>query len=418
MAKLDGSCRVAGLDIGSTKIAVVIGEIKEQCLEITGVGSYPSSGVHNGIVVDIESSARSIRKAIEHAEQMAGCEIPPAYLGISGSHLNGSNREVNVALRHNEVTQSDISRVIEVVMAETTHKNREFIHILPFDFTIDDKYSGIQNPLGMSGARLHAEVHLITAESTHINHVIKSCRRGGVNVAGIEVASLASSAAVLTPEEKEQGAVLLDMGGGISELVIFHRGAVIYSSVLECGGNQLTKALVDALLTPIKDAEQLKIKYGSAISRQSYQDQKVKVPGLGGRQCREENRETLVKVLESEIIDILNQLSEEINSSLCRSILTSGCILTGGTALLSGIDELAEQIFNLPVRIGYPRDIGGLASDVESPVFATAVGLAKIGIGNRSVVKHLERRNILEQITTSLKGWLHNLRIASRSYSH
>jgi cell division protein FtsA len=417
MGKLDNSCRVAGLDVGSTKIAAVIGEIKEECFEITGVGSYPSSGVHNGIVIDIESTAKSIRKAVDQAEQMAGYEIPPVYVGISGSHLKSSNRDVNVALRHNEVTQSDISRVIEIVMAETTPPNREFIHVLPLGFTIDDKYSGIQNPLGMSGVRLNAEVYLVTGEATYINHVVRSCRDAGVDVAGIAVASLASSAAVLTPEEKEQGAVLLDIGGEISELVILHRGAVIYSSVLECGGNRLTRALVNTLLIPINDAEQLKIKYRGAIPAKSSQDQNVKVPGLGGRQ-KVLSRETLLKILESETIGVLNQLNDQLNNSLCKNILTSGCILTGGTALLPDIDELAEQTLNLPVRVGHPRYLGGLASDVESPVFSTAVGLAKFGSGDRSDAKSLERGNILKQVTTFVKDWLHDLKIVSKSGSH
>ena len=424
MGKLDSGYRVAGLDVGSTKIAVVIGEIKEEGLEITGVGICPSSGIHNGVVVDIESSARSIRKAVYQAEQMAGYEISPAYVGISCSHLKGFNREVNVALRQNEVTRSDISRVIEIAMAEATPQMGEFIHVLPFDFTIDDKYSGIQNPLGMSGSRLYAEVYLVTGEATYINHVIRSCRSVGVDVAGIAVASLASSAAVLTEEEKEQGAVLLDIGGGLSELAIFHRGAVIYSNVLECGGNRLTKALVDALLIPINEAEDLKVEYGSAISADSYQDQSVRVPGLGGRQHKVLSRGELVKILEGEIIDILSQLNDGIESSLCRNILTSGCILTGGTALLPDINESAERVFKLPVRVGYPRDIGGLAGDVESPVFSTAVGLAKSGMGDRSGANNLggwnslEERNKLEQVTTHVKNWLHKLKIVSKFGSH
>lgn len=412
------SLRVAGVDVGSTKVAVVIGEIKEQSLEITGVGSHPSSGVYNGIILDLEMVANSIRRAVDKAERMSGYKIPPAQMGISGSHLEGSYRDVTIAIHQNEVTQRDLNRVIEIVMAGTLPQHRKVIHVLPLDFTIDDKYGGIQNPLGMSGTRLEAEVLFMTGEATYINHLIRSCRRAGVEVAGITVAPLASSEAVLTEDEKEQGSVLLDIGGEVSELAIFYQGAMVYSTIVKGGGNQLTQALATAFLTPTNDAEQLKIKYGSALSYKSYQDQTLAIPGSGGGQSREYHRETLVKILQSEIINILNQLNEEIHRSLCRNLLAAGCILTGGTALLPGIDTLTERIFNLPVRVGYPRDISGLVGNVESPAFSTAVGLAKLGRGNSSSINDLGGVNRLGQVTTTLKEWLRNLKIASQSDSH
>lgn len=369
---------VVGLDIGTTKICAIVGALTEDGIDIVGIGSSPSRGLRKGVVINIDSTVQSIRKAIEEAELMAGCEIKSVFAGIAGGHIKGINSQGVIAIKNREVVADDVKRVIEAAKAVAIPMDREVIHILPQEFIIDDQ-DGIREPLGMSGVRLEAKVHIVTGAAASAQNIVKSCNRSGLDVADIVLEQLASSEAVLSPEEKELGVALVDIGGGTTDVAIFVDGAIKHTSVLALGGNQITNDIAVGLRTPMAEAEKIKQKYGCCLASLVGKDETIEVPSVGGRKPRILSRQLLSEILEPRVEEIFTLVNRELVKSGFEDQIASGVVITGGSTILEGMPELAEQVFNLPVRRGTPQNIGGLVDVVNSPVYATGVGLVVYG---------------------------------------
>ncbi|MBJ6726673.1 cell division protein FtsA [Geomesophilobacter sediminis] len=375
---------IVGLDIGTTKICAIVGNLTEEGIDIVGIGTSPSRGLRKGVVINIESTVASVKKAIEEAELMAGCEIKSVYAGIAGGHIKGFNSQGVIAIKNREVTTEDVKRVIEAAKAIAIPMDREVIHILPQEFIIDDQ-DGIREPLGMSGVRLEAKVHIVTGAVASAQNIVKSCNRAGLEVADIVLEQLASSEAVLSADEKELGVALVDIGGGTTDIAIFVDGAIKHTSVLSLGGNHLTNDIAVGLRTPMAEAERIKQKYGCCLSSLVGKDETIEVPSVGGRKPRVLSRQLLCEILEPRVEEIFTLVNREIMKSGLEDQIASGVVITGGSTILEGMPELAEQIFNLPVRRGLPQRIGGLIDVVNSPVYATGVGLVVYGSKNVGV---------------------------------
>ncbi len=396
---------VVGLDIGTTKICAIVGNLTEEGLEIVGIGSSPSKGLRKGVVINIESTVGAIRQAVEEAELMAGCEIKSVFAGIAGGHIKGFNSQGVIAIKNREVNNDDIRRVIDAAKAIAIPMDREVIHILPQEFIIDDQ-DGIKEPLGMSGVRLEAKVHIVTGAVTSAQNIIKSCQRAGVDVADIVLEQLASSEAVLSADEKELGVALLDIGGGTSDLAIYVDGAIKHTAVLSIGGHHLTNDIAVGLRTPMAEAEEIKKKYGCCLSSMVGKDETIEVPSVGGREPRILSRQLLTEILEPRVEEIFSLVNREILRSGYEDLIASGVVITGGSAILPGMPELAEQIFNLPVRRGVPRDIGGITDVVNSPIFATGVGLVRYGSRNlQSQNFSIGQENVFDRVMRRMKEW-------------
>jgi cell division protein FtsA len=396
---------VVGLDIGTTKICAIVGSLNDEGLDIVGIGTSPSKGLRKGVVINIESTVEAIRKALQEAELMAGCEIKSVFAGIAGGHIKGFNSQGVIAIKNREVNNDDIRRVIDAAKAIAIPMDREVIHILPQEFIIDDQ-DGIKEPLGMSGVRLEAKVHIVTGAVASAQNIIKSCNRGGVDVADIVLEQLASSEAVLSPDEKELGVALIDIGGGTTDIAIFVDGAIKHTSVLSLGGNHLTNDIAVGLRTPMADAEKIKQRFGCCLTSMVGKDETIEVPSVGGREPRVLSRQLLAEILEPRVEEIFTLVNREIVKSGYEDLIASGVVITGGTCILPGMPELAEQIFNLPVRRGVPQDIGGLTDVVNSPVYATGVGLVKYGSRNlqsRNFV--IGQTNVFDKVVRRMKEW-------------
>jgi len=379
MGKKNKSSLIVGLDIGTSKVCAVVGEMTERGMEIIGVGSHPSQGLRKGVVINIESTVDSIKKAVEEAELMAGCEINSVFTGIAGGHIKGFNSHGIVAVKNKEVTQRDVDRVIDAAKAVAIPMDREVLHILPQEYLIDDQ-DGIKEPLGMSGVRLEAKVHIVTGAVTSAQNIIKCCNRTGLNVVDMALEPLASAEAVLTPEERELGVALVDMGGGTTDIALFHDGAVKHTAVLAIGGNHLTSDIAAGLRTPIGEAEPIKQRYGYARTSMVTKDERVEVPSVGGRNSRTISRQILCEIIEPRLEEIFQLIRREIAKSGYEGSLASGVVMTGGSTLLPGMIEMAEQLFSMPVRLGVPTHVGGLVDVVSSPIYATGVGLVLYGM--------------------------------------
>ena len=375
---------IVGLDIGTTKICAIVGNLTEDGIDIVGIGTSPSKGLRKGVVINIESTVAAIKKAIEEAELMAGCEIKSVYAGIAGGHIKGFNSQGVIAIKNREVSPEDVKRVIEAAKAIAIPMDREVIHILPQEFIIDDQ-DGIREPLGMSGVRLEAKVHIVTGAVASAQNIVKSCNRAGLEVADIVLEQLSSSEAVLSADEKELGVALVDIGGGTTDIAIFVDGAIKHTSVLSLGGNHLTNDIAVGLRTPMAEAERIKQKYGCCLSSLVGKDETIEVPSVGGRKPRVLSRQLLCEILEPRVEEIFTLVNREIVKSGLEDMIASGVVITGGSTILEGMPELAEQIFNLPVRRGLPQRIGGLIDVVNSPVYATGVGLVVYGSKNIGV---------------------------------
>ncbi len=373
------SSLVVGLDIGTSKVCAIVGEMTERGMEVIGVGTHGSQGLRKGVVINIESTVNSIKKAVEEAELMAGCEINSVFTGIAGGHIKGFSSHGIVAVKNKEVTQRDVERVIDAAKAVAIPMDREVLHILPQEYIIDDQ-DGIKEPLGMSGVRLEAKVHIVTGAVTSAQNIIKCCNRTGLNVVDIALEPLASAEAVLTLEEKELGVALVDMGGGTTDIALFHDGAVKHTVVLAIGGNHLTSDIAAGLRTPIGEAERIKQRYGYARTSMVTEDEKVEVPSVGGRNSRTISRQILCEIIEPRLEEIFHLIHREIVKSGYEGSLASGVVMTGGSTLLSGMIEMAEQVFGMPVRLGVPNHVGGLIDVVSSPIYATGVGLVLYGM--------------------------------------
>ena len=396
---------IVGLDIGTTKICCIVGNLTEEGLEIVGIGTSPSKGLRKGVVINIESTVAAIQKAIREAELMAGCEIKSVFAGIAGGHIRGLNSQGVIAIKNREVTSDDLQRVIDAAKAIAIPMDREVLHILPQEFIIDDQ-DGIREPLGMSGVRLEAKVHIVTGAVASAQNIIKSCNRAGADVADIVLEQLASSEAVLSPDEKELGVALVDIGGGTADIAIFSEGAIKHTSVLSIGGDHLTNDIAVGLRTPMAEAEKIKQAYGCCLTSMVGKDETIEVPSVGGREPRILSRQLLAEILEPRVEEIFSLVNREIIKSGYEELIASGIVITGGSAILPGMPELAEQVFNLPVRRGNPLNIGGLTDVVNSPIYATGVGLVKYGSMNTKVQNFkIGEANIFERVSRRMKDW-------------
>ena len=397
---------IVGLDIGTTKICAVVGDVSPDGVEIIGMGSHPSEGLRKGVVINIEHTVNSIKEAIEEAETMAGCEISSVYAGIAGGHIKGFNTPGVIALKEKEVTKKDIDRVIEAASAVAIPMDREVIHTLVQEFIVDDQ-DGILDPLGMAGVRLEAKVHIVTGAVTSAQNIIKCANKAGLDVYDIVLESIASSEAVLTKEERNLGSALIDFGGGTTDMALFSRGAIKHTSVLALGGDNLTYDIAVGLRTPKLDAEKIKIKYGCAVSSMIGKDEIVEVPGVGGRKPRTLSRQILGEILEPRVEEIFALIHGELERSGYQERAGSGVVVTGGSAELPGVSEIAEQIFNAPARVGYPEGIVGLTDLVNKPMYATAVGLVLYGakISKRKRKFRIRDSNIFHLVMARMKRW-------------
>ncbi|SHN59398.1 cell division protein FtsA [Desulfovibrio litoralis] len=401
---------IVGLDIGTTKICAVVGETTPDGVDIVGIGTSPSTGLRKGVVVNIEQTVQSIQKALEEAELMAGCEIRTVYAGIAGSHIKGFNSHGVIAVKGGEVTQKDMERAMDAARAIAIPLDREVIHTLPQEFIVDDQ-RGIADPLNMSGVRLEVKVHIVTGAVTSVQNILRSCHRSGLDVGDIVLEALASSKAVLNNEERELGVALVDLGGGTTDIAIFANDSIKYTGVLALGGQNLTNDIAFGLRTPMQSAESIKVKYGCAMVDLVHSDELIEVPSVGGREPRRLSRTLLAEICEPRMEEILSLVDQELVRSGFKSHIGAGVVLTGGTALIDGCQELGEQIFNLPTRIGYPRDVGGLKDVVNSPKYATAVGLLRFGAEKEGFDQKFRIRdgNGFNKVLSRMKKWFSDI---------
>ncbi len=369
---------IVGLDIGTTKVCAVVGEITPDGIDVIGIGSSPCDGLRKGAVVNIDSTVESIKKAVDEAEEMSKCEIRSVFTGVAGPHIKSFNSYGIVPVKGAEVEEGDVKRAIEAARAIAMPLDREVLHILPQHYLIDDQ-EGIKDPIGMTGVRLEVRVHIITGAVTAIQNILKAINNVGLEANEIILEQLAASEAVLSEDEKELGVTLVDIGGGTTDIAVFSEGSIKYTSVLPLGGNYLTNDIAIGLRTPVTEAEKVKIKYGCAFTPLIPQDQMIEVPSVGGREPRRVSRQILGGIIEPRMDEILNLVCREIVKSGFEERLAAGVVLTGGTALIQGISEMAEQIFNMPVRVGSPVRVGGLTDIVSNPMYATGVGLVLYG---------------------------------------
>ncbi|MHB8254681.1 MAG: cell division protein FtsA [Acidiferrobacter sp.] len=369
---------IVGLDIGTSKVLAIVGEVSSDgMVEIIGVGHQPSRGLKKGVVVNIESTVQSIQRAVEEAELMAGCQIHSVYAGIAGSHISSVNSHGIVAIKTKEVAQGDVDRVLEAARALPIPADQKILHILPQEFIID-RQEGVREPIGMSGVRLEAKVHIVIGAVSAAQNIIKCVRRCGLEVDDIILEQLASSMSVLTEDEKELGVCLVDIGGGTTDISVFTQGAIRHTSVIPIAGDQVTNDIAVALRTPTQYAEDIKKQYACAYG-QGVEDGIVEVPGVGDRAPRKLSRQTLAEVVEPRITELYELISEDLRKSGFIDLLGSGIVLTGGSAKMEGMVELAEEVFHAPVRLGIPQYVGGLSGVVHNPIFATGVGLVLYG---------------------------------------
>jgi cell division protein FtsA len=379
MSKRPDKNLIVGLDIGTSKVVAIVGEITpEGSVDIIGIGSHPSMGLKKGVVVNIESTVQSIQRAIEEAELMAGCQIHSVYTGIAGSHIRSLNSHGIVAIRDQEVTQADVDRVIVAAKAVAIPADQKILHILPQQFIIDAQDS-IKEPVGMSGVRLEAKVHMVTGSVSAAQNIIKCVRRCGLEVDDIILEQLASSYAVLTEDEKELGVCLVDIGGGTTDIAVFTHGSIRHTAVIPIAGDQVTNDIAVALRTPTQNAEAIKLKYGCALSQLADANEMVEVSGVSDRPSRKLSRATLAEVIEPRYEELFGLVQAELQRQGLEELIGSGIVVTGGSSKMVGVVELAEDIFRMPVRLGLPRYVTGLVDVQRNPIYSTGIGLLLYG---------------------------------------
>jgi cell division protein FtsA len=404
MAKKTEKNLIVGLDVGTSKVVAIVGEITpEGGVEIIGIGSHPSRGLKKGVVVNIESTVHSIQRAIEEAELMAGCQIHSVYAGIAGSHIRSLNSHGIVAIRDKEVTPSDVERVIDAARAVAIPADQKILHILPQEFIIDSQ-DGIREPVGMSGVRLEAKVHMVTGAVSAAQNIIKCVRRCGLEVDDVILEQLASSYSVLTEDEKELGVCLVDIGGGTTDIAVFTEGSIRHTAVIPIAGDQVTNDIAVALRTPTQNAEEIKIKYACALTQLASNDESIEVPGVGDRGSRKLARQTLAEVVEPRYEELMTLVQAELRRSGFEDLIAAGVVLTGGSSKIEGLVELAEEIFHAPVRLGSPQYVTGLFDVVRNPIYATGVGLLLFGNQNRT------HRNLDVHLGRGFKGVLNRMK--------
>ncbi|MGE3973022.1 MAG: cell division protein FtsA [Bdellovibrionales bacterium] len=415
---------IAGLDIGTTKVSIAIGVLKADAkvaandssehstgllissadIDIIGVGTVPSLGMRNGVVVNIDATTDAIKKAREEAELMAGQKISEVWIGIAGSHIKSFDSKGMVAIRHNEVTSSDIQRVMDAAKAVAVPGDREVLHVLPREYTIDDQ-NGILDPIGMTGVRLEANVHIITGGKTALQNAVKCTEKAGLKVSGLVLEQLASSMVVLSKDEKELGVAVVDIGGGTSDVIVYVQGAVAYTSILPIGGMHVTNDIAMGLRTPQHTAEELKRKYGCALASLVSTEETIEVSGVGGRAERTIMRRLLCDVIEPRVEETLNFINTEVQKSHFSKMLGAGIVLTGGASQMDGLTELSEFIFDMPARLGKPDSFGGLRDVVSTPAHSTVLGLILYGaqMDSRKAHKTTMSTNVLSHFSNKIK---------------
>ncbi|MGO9119145.1 MAG: cell division protein FtsA [Desulfomonilaceae bacterium] len=398
---------LVGLDVGTTKICAIIGEINpEGTVDIVGLGTAPSRGLRRGIVVNIDHTVSGIKKAIEEAELMAGARADSVLAGISGGHIKGINSHGVIAIKNREVTSVDIARVVEAARAMAIPMDREVIHVQPQEFVVDDQ-EGIKEPIGMAGVRLEAKVHIITGAVSAAQNIMRCAHRSGLRVSELVLQQMASAEAVLLPDEKELGVALVDIGGGTTDIAVFADGSIQHTAVISVGGDQLTNDIAVGLRTPMVEAEKIKKKYGCALNTLVNRDETITVPGIGGRSPRVLSRSVLADIVEPRIEEIIGLVRRELEKYNLLNVVTSGAVLTGGSVAVEGICELSEQLLDMPVRVGLPIGISGLVDVVNSPLYATGVGLVLWGARNRGadLISPYEAGGIMDRVVGRMKQW-------------
>jgi len=399
MGSVQGKRMIVGLDIGTSKVVAIVGEIGvDGQIEIVGIGSNPSKGMKKGVVVNIESTVQSIQRAVEEAELMAGCQIHSVFVGIAGSHIRSLNSHGIVAIRDREVYALDLERVIDAAQAVAIPADQKVLHILPQEYVIDNQ-EGIKEPMGMSGVRLEAKVHLVTCAVNAAQNIEKCIRRCGLEVEEIILEQLASSYSVLTDDERELGVCLVDIGGGTTDIAIFTEGSIRHTGVIPIAGDQVTNDIAMALRTPTQHAEEIKIKYACALTQLAGADETIKVPSVGDRPPRDLSRQSLAEVVEPRYDELFTLVQAELRRSGFEDMVPAGIVLTGGTSKMEGVMELAEEIFHMPVRVGYPQSVQGLTDIVRNPIYATGVGLLQYGL------QHADDIGTGSRGTTSGESW-------------
>ena len=370
---------IVGLDIGTSKVAAIVGEVNEDGeIEVIGIGTHPSRGLKKGVVINLETTVQSIQRAIEEAELMAGCRIHSVYAGIAGSHISSMNSHGIVAIKDKEVTQSDVDRVIDSARAVAIPADQKILHILPQEFVID-RQEGIKEPIGMSGIRLEARVHIVTGAVSAAQNIVKCIRRCGLEVEDIILEQLASCSAVLTEDEKDLGVCLVDIGGGTTDIAVFTDGAIRHTAVIPIAGDQVTNDIAVALRTPTQHAEEIKIKHACALTQLANLDDTIEVSSIGDRPTRQISRLNLAEIVEPRYEELLLLVQAELRRSGFEDLIAAGIVLSGGSAKVEGLVDLAEEIFHMPVRLGTPQYVSGLNDVVRNPIYATGVGLLLFG---------------------------------------
>ncbi|MDB2384371.1 cell division protein FtsA [Endozoicomonas sp.] len=409
MTSADNGSMIVGLDIGTSKVVAIVGEINpDGDIDIIGIGSHASRGLKRGVVVNIDSTVHAIKRAVEEAELMAGCQIHSVYAGIAGNHIRSLNSHGIVAIREREVTAADIERVIDAAQAVAIPADQRILHILPQEYVIDTQ-EGVKEPLGMSGVRLEAKVHLVTCAVNASQNIENCIRRCGLEVENIILEQLASSYSVLSEDEKELGVCIVDIGGGTTDIAIFTDGAIRHTAVIPIAGDQVTNDIAMALRTPTQNAEDIKIKYACALAQLAGEEETVKVPSVGDRAPRELSRQALAEVVEPRYDELFSLIHSEIRRSGFEDLIPAGVVLTGGTSKIEGAVELAEEIFHMPVRLGLPQDVKGLKDVVNNPIYSTGVGLLHYGCnaqkdGRRESVFNNQGNTLMGRIKTWFQG--------------
>ncbi|MGO9512448.1 MAG: cell division protein FtsA [Steroidobacteraceae bacterium] len=408
MAKRSDRNLVVGLDIGTSKVVAVVGEIKaDGTLEIIGIGTHPSRGLKKGVVVNIESTVQSIQRAVEEAELMAGCEIHSVYAGIAGSHVRSLNSHGIVAIKDKEVLQGDVERVIDAAKAVAIPADQKILHVLPQEYVIDSQ-EGIRDPIGMSGVRLEAKVHIVTGADSAAQNIVKCVQRCGLAVDDIVLEQLASSYAVLTDDEKDLGVCVVDIGGGTTDIAVFSGGAIRHTAVIPIAGDQVTNDIAVSMRTPTQYAEDIKIKYACALSQLANPDETIEVPSVGDRPPRRLARQTLAEIVEPRYEELFALVRDELRRAGLEESVATGVVLTGGSAKMEGAIELAEEVFHMPVRLGVPQYITGLIDVVSNPIHATGVGLllyAKSNLDTNSAREVPLLAGGMRSIFQRMKAW-------------
>lgn len=396
--------KIVGLDIGTNKVAAIVAEVNtEGALEIIGIGTHHSRGLKKGVVVNIDSTVQSIQRAVEEAELMAGCSIESVYAGIAGSHIRSLNSHGIVAVRDREVQAQDVERVIDAAQAMAIPADQKILHVLPQEYVIDAQ-EGVKEPLGMSGVRLEAKVHMVTCAVNAAQNIEKCIERCGLEVNDIILEQLASSYSILSEDERELGVCLVDIGGGTTDIAVFTGGAIRHTAVIPIAGDQVTNDIAMALRTPTKNAEEIKIKYACALTQLAKADEIIKVPGVGDKPARELSRQSLAEVVEPRYDELFTLIQAELRRSGFEDLVAAGIVITGGAAKMEGVIDLAEEIFHMPVSLGAPRNVAGLKDIVRNPIYATGVGLLQYGLEREKEMpgKRVRRKGAFSRV----KNWL------------